>query len=62
MTREQAKARLAELHDNRPRRDQITDAEWDEIDACEDALASGKRAQDMGYFPPCLMGANWNTI
>lgn len=56
MTREQAKARLNELHDGRADRSTITDAEWAEIDRCEDVLAEGTRGQKMGYFPPCFDG------
>lgn len=62
MTRQEAKARLAELHDNRSRRMEITDSEWDEIDACEDVLAATVPRAEMGYYPACFADANPNEI
>lgn len=62
MTRQEAKTRLAELHDRRSNRSQITAAEWDEIDACEDVLAATATRQKMGYYPACFATANLNEI
>lgn len=62
MTRDQAKARLSQLHDRRARRDLITEAEWDEIDICEDFLAATAAKRRPGYYPACFATANMNEI
>ena len=62
MTRSEIKNRLKTLHDGRPKRDAITDAEWDEIDRLEDRLAAMQPRRTMGYYPACFATANPNEI
>lgn len=62
MTRKEAKRILYKLHDGRADRSHITEAEWDQIDACEDFLARTVDRPKLGVYPACFATANMSEI
>jgi hypothetical protein len=55
MTPKQASKRLKELYPGKGR-NKITEAQWAEIERCEDIVYSSRPKQELGYFPPCFNG------